>query len=109
MSVDLLRTRRRSVSRKSSDEEVMRSGIIAELDAISLYQSQLETSDNTGMKELIKHIRDEEKEHMAELTCALGVLDTQQAKEFTEFHPNIRIKPIKNIRQCILNPRKKTK
>ena len=61
------------------------------------------------MKELIKHIRDEEKEHMAELTCALGVLDTQQAKEFTEFHPNIKLKPVKNIRQCILNPRKKTK
>jgi len=63
MSVDLLRTRRKSVSRKASDSEVFRSGIIAELDAISLYQSQIETSDDAGLKELLKHIRDEEKEH----------------------------------------------
>jgi len=106
MSVDLLRERRKSVSRKSSDAEVLRSGIIAELDATSLYQSQMETSGK-DLKALLSHIRDEEKEHIAELTCALGVLDKQQAKEFMESHPDIKIKPVKNIRQCILNPRKK--
>lgn len=79
------------ISQKSANQDMIRSGIIAELDAISLYQSQIENTTNPEDKEVLTHIMDEEKEHVAELTCILMKQDSAQEKEMREFLKSAKI------------------
>ncbi len=66
------------------DIDLIRSALIAELDATSLYQSHLENLNDEVAKKVIQHIMDEEKEHIAELQCLLMKLDDTQAEKMTE-------------------------
>lgn len=66
------------------DQDYIRSALIAELDATSLYQSFLEHLYDEGAKKVIQHIMDEEKEHISELYCLLMKLDETQAEKTTE-------------------------
>ncbi len=66
------------------DQDLIRSALIAELDATSLYQSHLENLNDESAKRVIQHIMDEEKEHIAELQCLLMKLDDTQAEKMTE-------------------------
>jgi len=66
------------------DQDLVRSALIAELDAISLYQSHLDHMHNEDAKKVIRHIMDEEKEHEAELSCLLMKLDKTQEEKMTE-------------------------
>lgn len=68
----------------SADQDLIRSALIAELDATSLYQSHLENLNDETAKNVIKHIMNEEKEHIAELQCLLMKLDNIQAEKMTE-------------------------
>lgn len=71
--------------RKLTVEELARAiriDIAAELDAINLYQSHIDATDDEVAKQLIAHIRDEEKEHMAEFTALLNYLDSVQKAYF---------------------------
>ena len=69
------------------DQDLVRSALIAELDATNLYQSHLENLNDEGAKKVIKHIIDEEKEHIAELSCLLMKLDKTQEEKMTEVNP----------------------
>lgn len=67
---------------KMTDEELaqaLRLDMAAELDAISLYQAHLDATDNPVGQRLIKHIMDEEKEHLEEFAQLLYYLDPTQA------------------------------
>ncbi len=66
------------------DQDLVRSALIAELDATSLYQSHLEHLNDEGAKRLFEHIMNEEKEHIAELQCLLMKLDKTQEEKMTE-------------------------
>lgn len=66
------------------DQDLVRSALIAELDAISLYQSHLEHLNDEGAKKVVEHIMNEEKEHLAELQCLLMKLDKIQEEKMTE-------------------------
>lgn len=66
------------------DQDLIRSALIAELDAISLYQSHLEHLNDEGAKKVLQHIMDEEKEHAAELQCLLMKLDQTQEEKMSE-------------------------
>lgn len=66
------------------DQDLIRSALIAELDAINLYQSHLDNLNDDGAKKVIKHIIDEEREHTAELYCLLMRLDRTQEEKMTE-------------------------
>jgi rubrerythrin len=66
------------------DQDYIRSALIAELDATSLYQSFLEHLYDEDAKKVIQHIMDEEKEHTAELYCLLMKLDKIQEEKMTE-------------------------
>jgi rubrerythrin len=66
------------------DQDMIRSALIAELDATNLYQSFLLHLFDEDAKKVVKHIMDEEKEHVAELSCLLMKLDEIQAEKMTE-------------------------
>lgn len=66
------------------DLDLIRSELIAELDAVNLYASHLEHLNNEIAKKVVKHIIDEEKEHIAELQCLIMKLDKMQEEKMTE-------------------------
>ncbi len=106
--VKVSRERIGSINEKSSTQELIRSAIIAELDATSLYQSQIENTDDEGAKRVLSHIRDEEKEHIAELSCLLMSIDPTQREDIEEiiqkqFPYDINLV----MRNCIINKSKK--
>lgn len=73
--------------RKLTDAELakaIRLDMAAELDAINLYQSHLESTDNPVARRMIKHIMDEEKDHLEEFAQLLYTLDPTQAAAVTE-------------------------
>jgi rubrerythrin len=66
------------------DKEIIRAGIIAELDAINLYEQMAALANNTDIKKVLLDIAKEEKEHVGEFLTLLLQSDTQQAKELEE-------------------------
>jgi len=58
--------------------------IIAEMDAINLYESLKVSTDNKEFKDLIEHIITEEKQHAAELQNLLNKHDLEQKKIFED-------------------------
>ena len=56
--------------------------LIGELDAINLYQMHIDEIDDEEVKKVLTHIRDDEKEHVAELTKVIRKLDSIQEEMF---------------------------
>lgn len=63
------------------DKEVLRIGIIAELDAINLYEQLAGITKNENIKKVLEDIADEEKTHVGEFQTLLLKLDKKQAEE----------------------------
>lgn len=63
------------------DLEILRAAIIAELDAISLYEQMAASSSNPAVRAVLLDIAKEEKTHMGEFTTLLLRLDGEQAEE----------------------------
>jgi rubrerythrin len=68
------------VSKGNIDKEVLRLGIIAELDAISLYEQLAENASDERIKEVLLDVANEEKEHVGEFKTLLNGLDKDQVK-----------------------------
>lgn len=66
------------------DLEMLREDLIAELEAINQYQEHIEVLENEEAIRILEHIRDDEKEHVAELTKLIQTLDPVQAEKFTK-------------------------
>jgi len=64
------------------DLEMLREDLIGELQAINQYQEHIDTMDDEEAIEVLAHIRDEEKEHVVELTKLIQKLDPLQAEMF---------------------------
>jgi len=62
--------------------ENLREDLIGEFGAINKYQEHIDETDNEELKEILEHIRDDEKEHVAELTKILRKLDQVQEEKF---------------------------
>ena len=60
----------------------LREDLMGELQAINQYQEHIEGTDNEEVKKLLGHIRDDEKEHFAELTKIIRKLDEIQEEKF---------------------------
>lgn len=60
----------------------LREDIVGELQAISQYQEHIDETDNEEIKKVLEHIKDDEKEHFAELTKILRSLDEIQEEKF---------------------------
>lgn len=65
---------------------MLREDLIGELEAINQYQAHIDRIDNMEIRELLEHIRDDEKEHVAEITHAISRIDAIQRAKFAEDH-----------------------
>ena len=66
------------------DREILRAGIIAELDAISLYEQMAAMTGNEIIKEVLLDIAREEKAHVGEFQTLLLKEDEEQVRELEE-------------------------
>ena len=59
------------ISEENLDMEILRVGLIAELDAINLYEQLAAMTKNDGIKEILLNIAKEEKTHVGEFQALL--------------------------------------
>ncbi len=72
------------IKKEDLDREILRIGIIAELDAINLYEQMAAMTENENLKKIILDIAKEEKTHMGEFQALLLKKDKEQVKEMEE-------------------------
>jgi len=72
------------VKRPDFDREILRTGIIAELDAISLYEQMAAMTTDESIKMILTDIAKEEKTHVGEFQALLLRLDKEQVSELAE-------------------------
>lgn len=63
------------------NKEILRAGIMAELDAINLYEQMAAMTDDPSMKKVLLEIAREEKTHVGEFQALLLKEDAQQKRE----------------------------
>ncbi|MEK7817424.1 MAG: hypothetical protein AAB281_04135 [Actinomycetota bacterium] len=68
----------------SNDLKNLREDLKDELLAINNYQTHIDATDNADIQKVLGHIRDEEKEHMAELVKLIRQLDPTEDEKFAE-------------------------
>jgi len=66
------------------NKQILRLGIIAELDAVSLYEQLAAMTQNINIKKILLDIAKEEKAHVGEFQALLLKLDKEQVKELEE-------------------------
>lgn len=69
------------VGGRAIELEILRMGIIAELDAINLYEQMAEMTSDPLLKKILLDIAREEKTHVGEFLAYLLRLDEEQAAE----------------------------
>jgi len=60
----------------------LREDLIGELAAVNQYQEHIDEIDDEEVKKVLGHIRDDEKEHVAEITKLIRKLDQTQEEKF---------------------------
>ncbi len=78
------------LSKENLNQELLRLGIIAELDAINLYEQLAALTDNADIKKVFLDIAKEEKTHVGEFQTMLLRLDPQQVKEMENAREEIK-------------------
>ena len=69
------------VKKEDLDKEILRAGIIAELDAINLYEQMAAMTNNENIRKILFDIANEEKTHVGEFQALLLKKDSEQVKE----------------------------
>jgi rubrerythrin len=72
------------VKREDIDKEILRAGIIAELDAVNLYEQMAAVATNKDIRNILLDIAKEEKTHVGEFQALLLQLDKEQDEELEE-------------------------
>lgn len=72
------------VKKEDLDKQIIRTAILAELDAINLYEQLANLTDNKNLKIVLLDVAKEEKEHVGEFQYLLLKHDKQQAEELEE-------------------------
>lgn len=72
------------VKKEDMDKEILRAGIIAELDAINLYEQMAALTRNKNIKKILLDIAKEEKTHVGEFQALLLMTDKEQEGELKE-------------------------
>ena len=62
------------------DVEMLRDDLVGELHAINQYQGHIDIVNDEEARLVLQHIRDDEKEHVAELVKIIQKLDPTQAE-----------------------------
>lgn len=63
------------------DKEILRLSIIAEYDAINLYEQFANKCKNNKLKKILSDVAKEEKTHIGEFEAMLNILDKEQKVE----------------------------
>ena len=71
----------KNVNVEDIDKEILRLGMVAELDAINLYEQLATTTKNNNLKKILLDIAKEEKTHLGEFQALLLKLDKEQVEE----------------------------
>jgi rubrerythrin len=72
------------------DSEILRLGMIAELDAVNLYEQMAAMAENPDIRKVLHDVAKEEKTHMAEFQTLLlkedgeQVIESEKGKEEVE-------------------------
>ena len=72
------------LNKEDLDKEILRAGIIAELDAINLYEQMASLTKNEHIREILLDIAKEEKTHVGEFQALLLKHDKEQVEELEE-------------------------
>jgi rubrerythrin len=70
-----------NVDKKHLDREILRLAVIAELDAISLYEQLAAATENENIKKILLDVAKEEKTHVGEFQTLLLKEDIEQSEE----------------------------
>ncbi len=71
-------------SPENIDREILRAGMIAELDAVNFYEQMAAMAQDENIKKILLDIAREEKTHIAEFETMLLKKDEEQVKENEE-------------------------
>ena len=69
------------VNEENIDKEILRAGMIAEIDAVSFYEQMAAMTADENIKKVLLDIAKEEKTHIGEFQALLLKLDKEQAVE----------------------------
>jgi rubrerythrin len=69
------------VKKSDIDKEILRAALIAELDAVNLYEQLANMTDNANLKAILLDVAKEEKTHAGEFQALLLRLDPEQKEE----------------------------
>jgi rubrerythrin len=69
------------INKEDLDREILRVAMIAELDAVSLYEQLEAMTDHPNIKAVLQDIAREEKTHVGEFQTLLLELDEEQVNE----------------------------
>ncbi|MFW9903552.1 MAG: ferritin family protein [Candidatus Thorarchaeota archaeon] len=73
-----------NLSSEHLNMEILRIALIAELDAINLYEQMAAYTDDDHIKKVLLEVAKEEKEHVGEFQTLLLKLDKEQVEEMEE-------------------------
>lgn len=70
-----------NVGKENINKEILRTAIIAELDAINLYEQMASLTNDEKIRDVLIDVADEEKTHVGEFLTMLLKLDEKQVEE----------------------------
>lgn len=79
MPIDL-----KKIKKEDLDKEILRVGVIAELDAINLYEQMAAMTESKNIKKVLLDVAKEEKEHVGEFQTLLLKEDKEQVEALEE-------------------------
>ncbi len=80
----------KGMTKKTLDQQALRLGIIAELDAIDLYEQLAAATSDKKLKEVFLDVAREEKTHVGEFMALLLDVDKEQVREMEAGKKEIR-------------------
>lgn len=69
------------ISKQDLDKEILRAGMLAELDAVNLYEQMAALTENEGIRKVLLDIAKEEKTHVGEFQALLLREDSEHVEE----------------------------
>ncbi len=78
------------VKKEDVDKEILRAGIVAELDAVSLYEQMAALAGKEEIRKTLLDIAREEKTHVGEFQALLLKEDLEQAQELRAGEREVR-------------------
>lgn len=78
------------MKKQDIDKEILRAAIIAELDAVNLYEQMAALATNKNIRTILLDIAKEEKTHVGEFQALLLREDKEQERELEEGRKEVK-------------------